>query len=338
VAGPRPAIAVFGAGRIGRVHAATVARMGKASLAGVADIDFDAAQRVISSLGRGRVDTTEAFLDDPRVAAVIIATPTETHVDLIVRAAAAKKHVFCEKPISLEIGTTIHAIQACADAGIILQIGFQRRFDRDFVSARDAIASGRLGDVRYLRLVQRDHAMPPISYIRTSGGQYKDQMVHDFDAARWLLAPAQVEEVVATGSALIDPAVADAGDVDTSVACLRFSNGAIAVVEASREAVYGYDSRAEIHGSRGLLLNGYRGLTPGRVIDGSRVTPANDSFIGRFSKAYRVEILDFVDAIAENRRPLVDGYDALAALRIAVAADRSRSERRAVALAEIEGM
>jgi myo-inositol 2-dehydrogenase/D-chiro-inositol 1-dehydrogenase len=321
---------------MGTVHAGNVANHSGATLAGIADVDTDAAERVVRRLGQGRVDTIDGFLNDPAVNAVVIATPTATHVGLIVAAAAAKKPIFCEKPISLDVGSTVRAIDACERAGALLQIGFQRHYDRNFLDARSAIETGSLGEVRFIRLVSRDSAPPPIAYLSVSGGQYKDQMVHDFDAARWLFAPATVDEVTAMGSTLIDRSIAEAGDVDTAVAVLRFSNGAIAVIDASREAAYGYDVRAEIHGSRGMLLLGADGLKTGVVLDASFQKPQTDSFIARFAGAYRSEIADFVDVVAHGKQPRVQGDDALQALRIAIAAELSRTNGCTVRLSAVE--
>jgi myo-inositol 2-dehydrogenase/D-chiro-inositol 1-dehydrogenase len=321
---------------MGVVHAGNVVRSANARLIGIADVDENAAQSAVASTG-GRVDSAESFLTDADVDAVVIATPTDTHAELRVKSAAAHKQIFCEKPVSLEIGTTVEAIRACEDAGVMLQIGFQRRFDRDFVNVHTAIHEGRLGDVRFVRLVSRDRTLPPIAYVRTSGGQYKDQMVHDFDAARWLLTPATVDEVTAVGSALADPAIGECGDVDTAVALLRFSNGALALLDVSREAAYGYDVRTEVHGSRGMLLAGDDGMKSGDVLDASFVKPQTGSFVTRFSDAYRLELQDFIDAVATRKKPRVDGNDALQALRIAVAADRSRRTGCAVKMADVEG-
>jgi len=329
-------VAVFGAGRMGAVHAGNITHNQNATLIGIADVDRSAAQRALGSNG-ARVDSVESFLADPQVDAVVIATPTDTHAELIVKSATANKQIFCEKPISLDIATTVDAIRACERAGVILQIGFQRRFDRDFVNVHAAISEGKLGEVRFIRLVSRDRMLPPIAYVQTSGGQYKDQMIHDFDAARWLLAPATVQEVSAVGSALADPAIGECGDVDTAVALLRFSNGAIALLDVSREAAYGYDVRAEVHGSRGMLLAGDDGMASGRVLDESFVKPQTDSFVTRFSDAYRLELQDFIEAAATRKKPRVDGNDALQALRIAVAADRSRRSGCVVKLADVDG-
>ncbi len=329
-------IAVFGAGRIGAVHAANLARhVPGATLAGVADTIPSAAQRLVRELGAGRVDSIENFLSDADVAGVVIATPTGTHAEIVAAAAAAGKHVLCEKPISMDVAHTVAAAQAAEAAGIILQVGFQRRFDAEFAKARDLIESGALGEVRFVRLVGRDRSMPPIAYIRTSGGQFRDQMIHELDAARWLMGPAEVDEVYATGSALVDAEVGASGDVDTAVACLRFSNGAIAVIDSSREAAYGYDSRAEVHGSRGMFLAGGERLPNGEILDGRYVSPDTESFIERFAGAYRAELIDFLDAIRTGRAPRAGAGDALMALRVALAADRSLREKRAVKLADI---
>ncbi len=319
---------------MGSVHARNIAAS-NALLAGIADVDDAAATRLAESLDT-HTGSIEDFLRDPRVNAVVITTPSGTHAQLIERCAQAGKHIFCEKPISLDVSTTVGATDACKRAGIVLQIGFQRRFDRHFVQAHEAIARGEVGEMRFLRLVSRDRALPPISYIPTSGGQFRDQMVHDFDAARWLLAPAHVEDVTATGTAA-NGAIAQAGDVDTSVAVLRFSNGAVAVLDVTREAAYGYDVRIEVLGSRGMLLAGADGMPQGHVLDASFAAPLTDSFITRFADAYREEIREFVSVLENGGDVRAGGDDALQALRLAIAADRSREDGRTVRLADVEG-
>jgi myo-inositol 2-dehydrogenase/D-chiro-inositol 1-dehydrogenase len=251
------------------------------------------------------------------------------------RVADAHKHVFCEKPISLRLAATQSAIDHAKRAGVLLQVGFQRRFDAEFSRARALVERGDIGDVRFLRLVGRDHTMPSRSYLRTSGGQYRDQMVHEFDMARWLMAPREVVEVFAAGSALVDPALSDFGDVDTSLAFLRFTDGALCVIDNAREAVYGYDVRAEIHGSKGMLLVGHNRLDGETVIDATYAKPEVASFIERFEDAYRHEMEAFAAAVRERREPQVGGQDALEALRIALAADRSAREHRPVRPAEV---
>jgi len=329
-------LAVIGAGRIGAVHVRSVARhVPGAELVGISDVDLPAAQRLADDVGIGRVADVQSFLDDPAVRGVIIATPTDTHAGLIDRALQAGKHILCEKPISLRIAETNAADIAARSAGVVLQVGFQRRFDPEFSRARSIVQNGELGHARFLRLVGRDHRVPSLAYLRTSGGQFTDQMVHEFDLARWLLSPLEVEEVYATGSALIAPALGDFGDVDTSVVVLRFSGGVIGVIDNSREAVYGYDVRGEIQGSKGMVLIGHKRLNSGGLLDSTHATPEVESFIERFAEAYRSEVRDFVAAINDHRAPLVGASDALEALRIAIAAGLSLRERRPVKLKEI---
>jgi myo-inositol 2-dehydrogenase / D-chiro-inositol 1-dehydrogenase len=306
-----------------------------ASLVGVADVDAGAAQRIVAEVGSGRAAGVESLLNDPAVVGVVIATPTDTHAELIAQAASAGKHILCEKPISLGLAATRVAIVDAERAQVILQVGFQRRFDVEFANARRLFEQGQLGEPRFLRLVGRDHRMPSIAYLRTSGGQFKDQMVHEFDLARWLLAPHEVEEVFATGSALVDPSIAGFGDVDTSLTVLRYKGGALGVIDAAREAAYGYDVRGELQGSKGLVLFGHGRLRNGELLDTKCATADVDSFIERFADAYRSEVADFVDAIREQRPPRVGGEDALEALRLAMAADRSLRERRPVRIADV---
>jgi myo-inositol 2-dehydrogenase/D-chiro-inositol 1-dehydrogenase len=311
-----------------------LARADGAEFAGIGDVDGEAAAKLAEETGAQRAGAVETFLDDPAVNAVLIATPTETHSALVERAAAAGKHIFCEKPISLDLAATKSAIAAVRKSGVTLQIGFQRRYDPRFVRARQAVESGDLGTLRFLRLVGRDRVPPSIDYVRTSGGQYRDQMVHEFDAARWLSGE-EVQEVTAVGSALVDARIAEAGDVDTAVACLRFESGALAVIDSAREAVYGYDSRLEILGSNGLFLDEDR-LKSDTVMGVEFLTPDAESFATRFSDAYRLELQDFIESLRTSRLPRAGGDDALQALRIAIAADHSRKARRTIPLAEID--
>ena len=335
MAAPPVGLAVLGAGRIGAVHIRNAASLApKARLVAVADLDRAAARRAAAEAGVAATDPASA-LADPAVQAVVIATPTPTHAELIAQAAAAGKHILCEKPISPSLAQTRTAMQAAARTGVILQVGYQRRFDAEFARARSAVAAGELGKIRFVRLVGRDHRVPSLEYLRGSGGQFKDQMVHEFDLARWLLAPDRIEEVYATGSALVDAAIAGFDDVDTSLVVLRFASGAMGAIDDSREAIYGYDVRGELHGSGGLMLVGQQRLHNGSVLGAAAATPDVDSFIERFAQAYRAELEDFVEAIVDKRAPRVGGNDDLEAMRLAIAADRSFRLRRPVRLAEV---
>jgi myo-inositol 2-dehydrogenase/D-chiro-inositol 1-dehydrogenase len=328
------ALAVFGAGRIGAVHAGNAATLPNVKLAGVADIDREAARRLASAHGT-RVDEVAALLADPAIAGVVIATPTGSHPSLIEQAARAGKHVFVEKPVSLDIAETVAATAVAHAAGVILQVGFQRRFDDEFLLARKAVESGDLGSPRFLRLVGRDHRVPPIGYLRTSGGQFKDQMIHEFDLAAWLFRPARIVEVYAVGSTIVEPALRTFGDADTTVAVLRYDSGALGVIDGSREAAYGYDVRAELVGSNGMILVGGGHLADDKLLGESAATPESESFVERFAAAYRAELADFAEAIRRSRSPRVGGADALEALRLASAATTSFREGRLVALREL---
>ena len=330
-------IAVFGGGRIGSLHARHLARtIPNATLVGVADIDRAAAERAVAAAGAGRAaaDHTE-FLTDPAVQAVLIATPTALHAPQMVEAAQAGKHVFCEKPIALTLEGTRAAIDAVAKTGALLQIGFNRRFDAPFASARQAVSRGDIGEPWIVKLVGRDPRLAPLSYLAGSGGQFKDQAIHEYDLARWLMGK-EVEEVYATGSVLVDPAVGELGDVDTSLTTLRFTGGALGLVDSCRQAVYGYDVRAEVHGSEGKLLIGYEGRTAVTLLEPNKASHDHvDWFIDRFAEAFRAELAWFVDCVRAGRAPSPGAEDGYQALRIAVAAGRSRRERRAIRLEEV---
>ena len=334
---PAIGIAVLGAGRIGTLHAANVARqVPGAALVGVADVDLAAAQRAVVGAGAGRATAQyQELLDDPAVQAVVVATPTDTHAAVMADAARAGKHILCEKPIALTLEATRRAIEAVERAGVLLQIGFNRRFDPAWVRAQQAVARGDIGEPWIVKLVGRDPRIAPLSYLQVSGGQFKDQAIHEYDAARWLMGR-EVEEVYATGSVLVEPAVAQLGDVDTSLTTLRFAGGALGLVDSCRRAVYGFDVRGEVHGSGGKLMIGYEGRTAVTLLEPNRASHDHiDWFLERFADAYRDEVIDFVDCIRTGRAPRVGAEDGYRALQIAVAAGRSHRERRPVRMEEV---
>lgn len=330
-------IAVFGAGRIGARHATNVARaVPGARLIGVADIDLAAAQRAVEAAGHGRAAPQYAeFLHDPQVQAVIVATPTDTHAAVMADAARAGKHILCEKPIALTIEATQEAIAAVEACGVILQIGFNRRFAPAWVRAHEAIARGDIGEPWIVKLVGRDPRLAPLSYLQVSGGQFKDQSIHEFDAAYWLLGR-EIEEVFATGSVLVDPAVAAIPDVDTSLTTLRFAGGALGLVDSCRRAAYGFDIRGEVHGSEGKLMIGYEGRSAVTLLEPNKASHDHvDWFLELFADAYRDEVIDFVECVRSGRTPRAVAADGLRALRVAVAAGRSQRERRMIRLDEV---
>ena len=336
---PRVNIGVIGGGRIGRLHAQNLStRIAGATVVAVADIVPEAAEKLAQELRIGAAyGDPRAILEDPAVDAVAICSSTDTHAGLIEAAAAAGKHIFCEKPIALDLGAIDRALAAVERAGVKLQVGFNRRFDPSFRRVRDLVATGKVGTPHLLRITSRDPAPPPLSYVRVSGGLFLDMMIHDFDTARYLMG-AEVEEVYAAASVLVDPAIGQAGDVDTAAVTLRFAGGALGVIDNSRRAVYGYDQRVEVFGSGGMALATNR--TPDAVVysDGDGVHAALPLyfFVERYSQAYVAEMEAFVAAIAEDREPPVTGRDGRLPVVMAYAAIKSYAEHRPVRLSEVD--
>ena len=243
-------VGIIGAGRIGKVHAENLAfRVPEARALSITDLNREAAERVASRCGIPAVaGSADQILADPAIRAVLICSSTDTHADLIVRAAQAGKHIFCEKPIAHSLARIDAALAAVQQAGVKLQIGFNRRFDPNFARVRAAVAGGEIGAPRLLHIISRDPAPPPVSYVKVSGGIFLDMTIHDFDMARFLIGD-EVEEVYTAAGVMVDPAIGEAGDLDTALIVLRFRNGVIGTIDNCRQAAYGYDQRAEILGS-----------------------------------------------------------------------------------------
>ena len=241
----------FGAGRIGAIHAANIARHPAARLAAVVDIDAAAAQRLADRHGAA-VASREAALADPAIDAVIIASATDTHAELVEAAARAKKAIFCEKPLDLDLGRATACVAVAEECGVKLMVGFNRRFDPNFARLAEQLRAGRIGGLELLNITSRDPAPPPLAYVRVSGGLFRDMMIHDFDMARWLMGEEPVE-VFAAASVLVDPAIGEVGDVDTAVVTLKTKSGALCQISNSRRAAYGYDQRIEALGALGAL-------------------------------------------------------------------------------------
>jgi myo-inositol 2-dehydrogenase / D-chiro-inositol 1-dehydrogenase len=331
-------IAVIGAGRIGKIHAQNIAtRLRGAQLVAVADVDLAAARQLAEQwhVPDGISDYRQ-LLQQPSVDAVAICSATNTHAQIIEDAAAAGKHVFCEKPIDLDLRRIRQALAAAANSGVKFQVGFNRRFDPSFAKLKELVASGRIGTPHILRITSRDPAPPPISYIRVSGGIFLDMAIHDFDMTRFMTG-SEVEEVYAIGAALVDPEIGRAGDVDTCIVTMRLRNGMLATIDNSRQAVYGYDQRVEVFGSGGMVSAGNR--TPDSHLylnsDGAHSAKPQHFFLDRYRESYIVEMQAFVDAVLNDRVPPVTGPDGLAPVLIGLAAGRSLQERRPVKLSEI---
>jgi myo-inositol 2-dehydrogenase / D-chiro-inositol 1-dehydrogenase len=313
-------MAVIGAGRIGQIHARNIAGTPKATLAGVADPDAVAAGRLAAECGCAVVSLDAAFTAD----AVLICSPTPTHADLIERAAAEGRAVFCEKPVDLSAARVRRCLDVVRQAGIPLMVGFNRRFDPHFAALRRRLASGEVGRLELLTIISRDPAPPPPSYVAASGGLFRDMMIHDLDMARFLLGEEPVE-LFAAGSCLIDPGIGEAGDVDTAVVTLRTASGALCQISNSRRATYGYDQRIEAHAAGGMLRAGNVTATMVEVATGQGFTsdPALPFFLERYAAAYRAELDAFIDAVTGGAAPHPDGEDGLKALLLADAAVQS---------------
>ena len=315
-------IALIGSGRMGFFHGETLSRrVPGARLVAVADPAPGAAERAAGQLGADRAYTDVAALwDDPAVDAVVVATPARTHADLVVAAAGARKGVFCEKPMAVTLADADRAIDAAHAAGIVLQVGFNRRFAADWVAARQVIDAGRLGTPRLLRSVTRDpggfdpsRVLPDTIFLET--------LIHDFDTLRFLNPGAEAVEVTATADALVEPEWRDRGLLDTAVVVLRFDNGAIATAEACFEAAYGYDIRGEVLGSAGMVQMGdgrRTGMTFSDAAGRSVETVRGDQEL--FADAYTAELAAFAAAVRTGTPAPVTGEDARAALAIALAA------------------
>ena len=331
-------VGVLGAGRIGRVHAANLMyRIPEANLVAIADIFVEAAESAAAEMGiPSAVQDHRLILEDPTIDAVLICSSTDTHAPLIVEAAEAGKQIFCEKPIAHDLADIDRALAAADRAGVKLMIGFNRRFDPNFARVREVVAEGGIGEPHILRIISRDPAPPPIDYIKVSGGIFLDMTIHDFDMARFLVG-AEVEAVYAVGGVMVDPAIGEAGDIDTALITLHFENGVLGSIDNSRQAVYGYDQRVEVFGSKGAVSadNDYPNSVT--VSDSGRVhrdLPLH-FFLERYTPAYVNEVKAFVDCVLNDTPPPVSGIDGRIPVVMGLAAKRSLAEGRPVRLDEI---
>lgn len=324
--------AVLGVGRIGSIHARNIARQPGAKLALIADADEKAANAIAAELGAATAGI-DAAIGSPEIDAVVICTPTDMHADLIDKAAAAGKAIFCEKPIDLDAARIRRSLEGVAARGVPLMIGFNRRFDPSFRALQSRVQAGEIGAVEIVTILSRDPAPPPVEYIKRSGGLFRDMMIHDFDMARFLLGEEPVS-VYSVGAALVDPAIGAAGDVDTAVCVLRTASGRIAQISNSRRAAYGYDQRVEVHGALGLLAAGNLTATTVTLAgaNGFTTDPALPFFLERYAEAYRAEIASFINAVRGGTPPSPSGEDGLRAQILADAATESAASGAPVAL------
>ena len=326
-------LGLVGAGRIGIVHARTIAaRIPGAQIVRVADPRGEAAATLAREL---RIPNTgsdaQTVFEDPGVDAVLICSSTDAHPEQVVAAARAGKHVFCEKPVDLDLCRMDEVLRTVRDAGIKLQVGFNRRFDPDFAQMRKIIDAGGVGVPEILRITSRDPSPPPAEYVAVSGGMFLDMTIHDLDMARFLMGD-EVTDVHVKASVLVDPAIGAAGDVDTAVLSLSFKEGAVGAIDNSRRAAYGYDQRAEVFGSTGMVSNRNHGVHAVTSADSSgfHAPLPHDFFMTRYLASYEAEIRAFVDAVAGDTVPVVDGEDARQALVLGLAAKQSHATGQSV--------
>ncbi|HMA00248.1 MAG TPA: inositol 2-dehydrogenase [Steroidobacteraceae bacterium] len=325
-------IAVLGAGRIGKVHAHNAAAHPALRLKYVFDPRTDAALDLAARTGAAAARDLDQVLKDPGVAGVIVASSTDCHLDQCVRAIAAGKTVLCEKPLDMDLNRA-RSQRDRLGGGVRLMLGFNRRFDPSFAALRDRLATGAVGALETLHIVSHDPAPPPISYIRVSGGLFKDMAIHDFDMARWLLGEEPVE-VFAAASCLVDPAIGAAGDVDTAKTLLRTATGKICMISNSRRSGYGYDQRIEAFGSRGqlradnILENSVSAWSETGMASGA----LQNFFLDRYAEAYRREVAQFAKLLGGEAAPAAGYADGVAALALAEAAEHSARSGKVVAL------
>ncbi|WP_333822523.1 inositol 2-dehydrogenase [Pinisolibacter sp.] len=317
-------IAVLGAGRIGKIHGRNVAARPGVKLVAVADPHRPSAEELAAATG-AEVRDIDAAIASADVDAVIIGTPTTTHADLIEKAARAGKAIFCEKPVDLSAERIVACLEVVKAAGVPLMIGFNRRFDPNFAALRRRLAAGAIGEVEIVTVLSRDPAPPPASYVATSGGIFRDMMIHDLDMARFLLGDDEPVEVHALGSALVDPEIGAAGDADTALVVMKTAAGRLVQISNSRRATYGYDQRIEVHGSKGMLRAGnvHESTIELASADGFCADPVQHFFLERYAEAYRAELATFVDCVEKGEAPSPSGEDGLAAQRLADAATLS---------------
>jgi myo-inositol 2-dehydrogenase / D-chiro-inositol 1-dehydrogenase len=322
----------FGAGRIGAIHAANIAAHPNARLNAIVETDRAAAERLAARYGAVLRDQPEA-LADPAIDVVLIASSTDSHADLVEVAARAGKAIFCEKPLDLDRRRAAACAAVAEECGVPLMVAFNRRFDPHFARLEREIRGGRIGQAEILRITSYDPAPPTIEFVRRSGGIFRDMMIHDLDMACWLLGEEPIE-LFATASVMVDPAIGEAGDVDTAVVTLRMKSGALCQIANTRRAVYGYDQRIEVLGSKG-------GISAENVVESTVVFSGAEGvvsdkplpfFLQRYAEAYRRELDHFITAVSSGVAPLVGAKEGIRALALADAAVESARIGQAIKL------
>lgn len=331
-------IGIIGAGRIGKVHMQSITyNVPSARVLGITDVFKDGLQELADKYGIPKVyNDYKEMLADEEIDAVLVCSSTDTHADISIEAAQAGKHIFCEKPVDLTPEKVKAVIAAVEKAGVKLQVGFNRRFDHNFSHVRSLINEGKVGNLELIKITSRDPEPPSAEYAAVSGGMFLDMTIHDFDMARFL-AGSDVTEVYVNATCLVDPAIGEAGDVDTAIINLKFENGALGVIDNSRRAAYGYDQRIEVFGSLGAAMAANDTPTNVTVMNADGVTTDKPLyfFLERYMQSFRDEMIQFVDAVQNDKATPTTGLDGLNSILVALAAKKSVAEGRAVKISEI---
>ncbi|QLB12664.1 myo-inositol 2-dehydrogenase [Bisgaardia hudsonensis] len=332
-------VGIIGAGRIGRVHSESITKYVKgAEIKAISDIRVtDELKDWARTMGIPNVyDDYKQILQDPEIDAVLVCSSTNTHAPISIEAAQAGKHIFCEKPVDANVERIKEVLSEVEKAGVKFQVGFNRRFDHNFKAIKDHVVSGKIGEPHLIRVTSRDPDAPPIEYVKVSGGMFFDMTIHDFDMIRYL-SGSEVIEVYVAGGVLVDPEIGKAGDIDTAVITLKLANGAIGVIDNSRKAVYGYDQRAEVFGSKGAVQTANDTNSTAIYSSDTGVIAEKPKyfFLERYMQSFADEMICFVDSVVNNKPTLVNGNDGLQPVLIAIAAKKSLDEGRPIKLSEI---
>lgn len=331
-------VGVIGAGRIGKLHVSNLKNLPNVRVKTVSDVFIDHLGEWFETSGAEQLTKSyQDILNDPEIDAIFICSPTNTHIEIIKEAAIAGKHIFCEKPISFSDEETMEAFEVVKKAGVKFQIGFNRRFDRNYSKVQGLVEAKEIGDLHILKITSRDPEPPSLEYIPTSGGLFMDMAIHDFDMARFV-SGSEVEEVFVQGASLVNPEIGKIGDIDTAIISLKFANGAIGVIDNSRQAAYGYDQRLEAFGSKGSA--NVKNETESRVEflskDGVKEDKPLHFFLERYNDAYIKEVIEFFEAITNDSEVSCTFKDGIMAQRIAMAAKESLESGKPVKVKLLE--
>lgn len=327
-------IGIIGAGKIGKLHAENIVNFPNVKLKAISDLFVDQIKEWAENLGIEQiVSDYKDVINHPEVDAILVCSPTNTHAEIIIAAVRNGKHVFCEKPISFSTEETKQVLEEVEKAGVKFQVGFNRRFDRNFSRISESVKNGDIGQAHIIKITSRDPEPPPVEYIKGSGGLFFDMAIHDFDMARYL-ANSEVVEVFAAGANLGDPEIGKVGDIDTAVTTLKFENGAIGIIDNSRKSVYGYDQRVEVFGEKGSLTceNDRPTTVEFSNHEGSHKEPLKHFFLDRYADTYVIEVNAFIDSILNDKSILCDGHDGYQAELIAKAARKSYLDGKPVSV------